>query len=425
MYFANLRKFYLNSCPYLDRLGHIALVLAAFVCPISITATDIFMPVAAALCLLSGLFFSEFKLVKSHPLVRIALVFFGLVIIDSLWGIGVWHDISSALHKYAKLLYIPLLIPLCLNKRWRPWIINAFLLAVGITVLLSYFKAFLGIQFVFGHSQIHPSYIFTNHIETSYFIAFATYLLAHRAWTAAKYRWIYWILVIAFTYQEFFINDGRTGWIVYFGLVVLFCIHHCQKDALSPIPMKFSYRLLLIFRAIGIGAVIAILLSLLAYQFSPAFKSKIHEASADLQCSVLTQEKTSGCFRISFYKFSLHLIKHNVIFGLGTGSFAEANRRVGGIPGWTGHLVTPHSDYLHILVQFGLVGLVIFLYFYYWQWRISFNLGRERQIAQALIFSFMLASLFNTFIYASVTGHFYVLFTSLFFARTSPEGNRS
>lgn len=420
MYFKKLGAHYDYFCPMINKAGHIALVITAFACPISITGTNFFMTVSAILCILSGLFFTKLSFIKSHPLVIASLLFVALVILNSFWGIGGWHDTSSAIHKYLKLLYIPLLIPLCLDKRWHNSIINAFLLAAIITVFLSYFKSLTGWEFQLERHAKSPSGIFSSHIETGYFIAFATYLLAHRALTQRSHRyirWIYILLVIAFSIQLFFINDARTGWIVYFGLALLFFTQHCgQQDPLSNTPMKISQRIFLCFRGISLGIISAIFIALLAYNFSVPFKAKVQEVKLDLQCSFNAEEKTSPCLRASFYKFSLYLIKHNAVFGLGTGSFAEAYRQAGGIPGWGDHLTTPHNDYLHILVQFGLLGLIIFLYFYFVQWRMSFSLGEERHTAQALIFSFMLASSFNSFIYGSVTGHFYVLFSSLFFA---------
>ena len=411
-----------------NKAAHIALVITALAVPISISATNFLMTTAAVLCILSGLFFAKFSVIKSHPLVIASLLFVALVILDSFWGIGAWHNMSSAIHKYLKLLYIPFLIPLCLDKRWHNSIINAFLLAMIITVLLSYFKALTSWEFQFERHAQSPSGIFSSHIETSYFIAFASYLLADRAFAVKpmsslrrfSIRWLYIFLFIAFSIQLFFINDARTGWIVYFGLAILFFIQHCGPlDPLSNTPMKISQRILLCLKGIGIGVIIAVFIGILTYNFSAPFKAKVQEVKLDLKCSFHAEEKTSTCFRASFYKFSIHLIKHNAIFGLGTGSFAESYRRAGGIPGWGDNLTTPHSDYLHILVQFGLFGLIIFLYFYFVQWRMSFTLVEERPMAQALVFSFMLASIFNSFIYGSVTGHFYVLFSSLFFANYS------
>ncbi len=53
----------------------------------------------------------------------------------------------SALHKYSKLLYIPFLIPLCADKKWRDRILVAFLVGVSITVLFSYLKVWGGLRF--------------------------------------------------------------------------------------------------------------------------------------------------------------------------------------------------------------------------------------------------------------------------------------
>src|SRR5262245_44044869 len=123
------KSFIANNQHFVLSLAYICLAVAAFLTPLSITGTNISMTEAAILCILSGLFFDQFKVVRSNPIILISLLIIALVFIGMFWSIGPWKDRLSSLHKYAKLLYIPFLIPLCLNVKWRKTAVDMFLIA--------------------------------------------------------------------------------------------------------------------------------------------------------------------------------------------------------------------------------------------------------------------------------------------------------
>jgi O-antigen ligase len=110
------------------------------------------------------------------------------------------------------------------------------------------------------------------------------------------------------------------------------------------------------------------------------------------------------------------MAKEKPVLGYGAGSFAKTSKKFGGVPGWK-IIVTPHNEYCMMLVEFGCVGLISLLLLFLLQWRISFCLGDMQNFAQGLLLVFMVSSIYNAFLYLSVSGHFYVLFTSLFFAQ--------
>ena len=312
------------------------------------------------------------------------------------------------------------LLPLCLEQRWRERAISAFLLAITLTVTLSYLLQYTSLHWGKINS---PQFIFHSHIETSYFVAFSTYILVHRALYGQRYRWLFWLLAIVFTFHEFFINDGRTGWVVYFGLVILFFM----QQAIAHLDNKTHKALYIemVFRSLLLGTITILLLAIIIYNLSPSFHNRVSLLIPDLLSKHSQQVNTSETqphqsdLRISFFKYSLGLIREHPIMGAGTASFETIYKKSPGVPGWR-DLNNPHNEYLLMLVQGGLVGLCALLYFFYIQWCASFRLSDERQIAQALVFSGMISCFFNAFLYTSVTGHFYVVFLSLLFSRASP-----
>ncbi len=382
---------------YLSQACLFFMVLTGFFIPISITGTDICLATTAALGVLSGRFFTDISDLKKNPLVISSLWIMALVLIALAWSIAPWSDRWSAVHKYSKLLYIPLLLPLCREVKWRDRTIYAFLFAMLITVVISYLKAWAGLRF--GSFPLYPSFVFYTHIETGFLVAFATYLLAYYAWKQPKWRVVLWSLVLVFTYQEFFINDGRTGWLAYIVLLLLYAVHRIG------------------WKGLFYGGVVAVVLISTCYYISPTFKNTFEESVESVNKYYKAgYVQTSLGYRLSFIKLSTNLIKEHPLLGYGTGSFATAYLDTKGIPGWK-ILRTPHNEYLMIMVEFGLLGLISLLLLFYYHFKMSFKINEMMYLGQALLLAFMASSWFNAFLYLSVSGHFFVFFTALFFSR--------
>lgn len=381
-----------------NSLNHAAnyfLVLTGFFVPLSITGTDIGMSLTAALGVVSGRFLQNFAALKRNPLVWCAVWLVVLVLLATLWSVAPWPDRLSALHKYSKLLYIPLLLVVCTDPKWRDRTILAFLLGVLIVVILSYLKAFFGLHI---GSNPNPAFIFYTHIETSFLVAFAAYLAAIYAWKNPRWRMGYLALVVLFSYQEFFINDGRTGWVAYLVLLIVFAIQFTG------------------WKGLLIGCVIALMMVVSFYHLSPTFKNMIGQSILEVEQYKTGYVETSLGYRLSFDSLGWRLVTERPVLGYGTGSFATAYQLAGGVPGWQ-ILRTPHNEYLMVLVEFGLVGLISLLLLFGIQLWLSKPLGEMRFFAQGLVLVFMVSSCYNAFLYLSVSGHFYVLFTALFYGQ--------
>jgi O-antigen ligase len=381
----------------LDALIPYFLILTGFFVPLSITVTDLTMAITAGLGLVSGRCLRQFDSLKRNPMVWLALWMVFWVAVSMTWSIGPWADRLSALHKYSKLLYIPLLLSVCTEAKWRDRTIHAFLLGTGIVVILSYLKAWTGLSI--GRNP-NPAFVFYTHIETSFLVAFATYLLGLYAWKDSRRRWFYVALVAVFTYQEFFINDGRTGWVAYGVLLLLFTIHWVG------------------WKGVLLGTVFTGLLAVIFYQASPTFRNICQESVKEVRQYQSGHMQTSLGYRLTFDSLSWGLAKEKPWFGYGAGSFATALQQQGGVPGWR-VVRTPHNEYLMVMVELGVIGLISLLLLFGCQWSASLRLGEMTPFAQGLLLAFMVSSLYNAFLYLSVSGHFYVLFIALFYGSVS------
>lgn len=398
--------------------GLFCLPAAGFFAPISVSGLNISIVAAALCCILSGHFFEKFQEIKKNPLVISILLIVVFAALSTLWGIASWNEKLSALHKYDKLLYFIFLAPLCLEKNTtsrlglnaRNTAINAFLAAMTLTVALSFLKQYAGLTY--GKHPTDATWIFHSHIETSYFVAFSAYIFIYRAIYFARLRGLYGALFLLFTWQEFFINDGRTGWVVYLFLVVLFFAQFSLKRSLNNDVISSKQVIANIFKGISLGLLVSTLLTLALYTLSDKVQISVKSLEGEYSATQTTEIRpTSIGQRIGFIHTGIAMTKEHPLVGMGPGSFPKTFEKMTGFPNW-GH---PHNEYLLMLVHFGLIGLALLLYFFYVQWKITFRYINDWPIAQALVFSFMLGACYNAFLFTTVTGNFYVLFLALFF----------
>lgn len=410
-------------------MSRISLVCLGLMIPLSVTGTDIAIFATLVFGVLSGEIFAHRKAIMQHPFCLPLLLFMSVVCMGVFWSIAPWSERLNAVHKYSKLLYILPLLPIAADRIWSQRAIHAFLFGMFITVCISYLKAYAHLKF--GRTT-EPAWVFHNHIETSYFVAFSCYiLLNHILSQNQKYFFRYFciILLLFFSYQEFFLNEGRTGWLVYLVLLVLSLVQQGHPSPLGLIPQSGWFRLKNLAYGLFIGGLSAILLCVSMSIFSVRF----HRYSQETWSAVTHQLSWNNLLsvnhadhsipnapkavepRIHFIGFTIALVKLHPVFGLGSGSFAQAYRQYGGIPGGVKTLHTPHNEYLLVLSQFGFVGLMVLLYWFYSQARATLFLIDNQKIAQALVVAQMVGCAFDSFLFTSVAGYFYVFFTCVLF----------
>lgn len=388
-----------RSLQRFEKTGYICLVLTALMAPVSITGTAIFINLAILLSVISGNYREKWQQIKGNPMVWVGLFIVVLAIIGVTWSTGPVKTQLSAIHKYMKLLYIPFLLPLVKDERWRYYCINAFLVAVSFMLMLAYMKWFGWVSIGVYRFYDNPVAIFSNYIDSSYILALGGFFFAHRLFDKTPLRWLYLLLLLMITFSLFFLNNGRVGYLIFIVLAIMFFVQ------------RFGWKGLL-YSVLAIGLVVGA-----ASLFSYRFRSRMEFAArniVDYQKGNLYRNSIG--YRISFAKNSWTLIKRRPVLGTGTGSFAHEYKQFGKIPGWDGELITPHNDFVFIAVQLGALGLFALLLFFYFQWRMSFHLGKNKWLAQGLVLSFVIACLTDAFLYHAVTGYLYVVLSVVFFS---------
>ena len=331
---------------------------------------------------------------KKNPVAAWSLLLFLWFILGSSYTSAMPSDAFSMIMKYRELIFIPVLFSFLSTERYRSWVWKAFVIASVFTLLVSYL---MDIGILDFREQGGAS--FKSRITHSIFISFFAFFSAHKAYDGQRYAKLYWVLFILCVYNLFFIVEGRTGQLIVVLLILLFGVQRFTK----------KYFLLTVL-------VMAILLALFLTFSDKA--SRITEGVANTQAylqPVPEQTESSMGLRYTFWKYSLKLIAEKPFLGHGTGSFAKEYERTA----QNEHLTAknPHNEFLMIGVQLGLLGLSIYFGFLASQYYYAKKLpNKEKWLAQGVLLSLMVTSLFNTPLMDHTEGHWFASMIALCFA---------
>ena len=351
------------------------------------------------LWLLSG----QLKLIpftlKKNPIAAWSLLLLLCFIVGLCYGDATNSDALSMLSKYRELLFIPIVTVFLNAERSRYWAWNAFILSSVLILLISYLMHFGVLDL---NHQGDPA--FKSRITHSIFISFFGFYCAHRAYDGIAYKKLYWLLFIACAYNLFFIVEGRTGQLIAVALVLLFAVQRFTK------------------RGILLAVFVVGLLMLLFLNYSDK-ATRFNEGVVNMQSDLKPgpeQSQTSMGQRYMFWRYSLKLIAEKPLFGHGTGSFAKEYERIA--LNETMKTKNPHNEFLMVGVQLGVVGLLVYLGFLASQYYLSKKLPyQEKYVAQGLLLTLIITSLFNTPIMDHTEGHWFLMMIALCFSSLSTD----
>jgi len=351
------------------------------------------------LWLLSG----QLKLIpftlKKNPIAAWSLLLLLCFIVGLCYGDATNSDALSMLSKYRELLFIPIVTVFLNAERSRYWAWNAFILSSVLILLISYLMHFGVLDL---NHQGDPA--FKSRITHSIFISFFGFYCAQKAYDGMAYQKVYWLLFIACAYNLVFIVEGRTGQLIAVVLVLLFAVQRFIK------------------RGILLAVFIVGLLMLLFLNYSDKaarFNEGVVNMESDLKPGP-EQAQTSMGQRYMFWRYSLKLIAEKPLFGHGTGSFAKEYERIA--LNETMKTKNPHNEFLMVGVQLGVVGLLVYLGFLASQYYLSKKLPyQEKYVAQGLLLTLIITSLFNTPIMDHTEGHWFLMMIALCFSSLSTD----
>lgn len=374
------------------------LAATVFVIPLSSTAKSIFVILSFSMIVLTPqyhqIIFNQVKKMWCWAAVAVFLI----ALIASVWSPAGLHEKMVAIEKYSKLLYLPVFAAGFTDPNARRLGLHAFLLAMFLTCIVS----LLWLIGLLNLPEVEGGGIFRNHIMTGFMMAFAAYLssfLLIQSYSHSRrigtIQIIYFFLTLLFTYHVFFINNGRTGYVIYFMLMVLLMLQ------------TFSWR-----QAV-LGIVLGCSLLGISYYQSPVMQEAIQKAVNDCQMYKENKKDTNIGYRLQFHDYAYLLFKRSPWFGNGTASFADTFHKENPIPSRGDRLLEPHSQYWLVASEFGLLGCFALVGFFASLLIASFQLKTLKPLALAILLPFIVGNLSDSLLFYSGTGYFFILFMAL------------
>ncbi|HQY22433.1 MAG TPA: O-antigen ligase family protein [Gammaproteobacteria bacterium] len=378
-----------NRC---DLFSKQCAVLLGFFVPVSTFATQVVLFLLLASWFLAGSLKEKGQFIVNHPVARITFLFFGVFVIGTLYSQASWVDSLWMLEKIGKLLYLPFLLPIMQEKKWRRAGMLAFLSAMLLTLILSLLKIYAGLPIVIN-PRFSGAAIFKDTIFTNLMMAFASFMVGHLFLNQTHFlkRIGLGILLATLVFYILFMGTGRSGYVVFSVLWLLFAL---QRSSLKGVAIGFLS--------------LAILLSF-AYFNSPVFQTRCLDVLADFDQHTAGNSDNSIGQRLEFLNHTWQLSKERLWFGHGTGSFKEIYQNYSAMNHLT-RTQNPHNEYINTLFQLGLFGVTVFVGFFVVLFKWSFALPRsEKWFAQGIILAIATGCLANSWLMDFTSGYFFVM----------------
>ena len=378
---------------------------------LSLPLTNAFVTLSLVSWCLSGCKTSQSWLeTLKNPAVFGALLLFGWMLLSVLWAQIEYKTSLGGVWKYRKLIWVPLMVILFADEKWRLRAIQAWLAAAVVLMVFS-LEQTLPAPLGTGHMSVKPasplsvySYITLGFIllpAVSLGLAWLTQSKA-KLWKGAGA-----LLALLTICYVVFGQEGRTTYVTLVALVLIFIITQIKGG-----------RKWLAMGVLVLGAASVFMLST---KVQTRFNQVLIDSQTAQHATTTEENFTSSGLRIAFWRGSLEIFKQHPILGAGVGTWADEYRKyIDRTPGTPAISVTggnPHQEYLLMAAQLGVVGLALFL-FWIGQCVLASRAlkGSDRLAAQTLLVAFVVGCWFNSYLFDSATGHFFCLGLGILFA---------
>lgn len=385
-------------------VGTWSAIALGFTLPIWTLADSLLMSLLIACWIGSGGWREKLHLIRSNPVAMAALLLFAWLLLGTLWGEGPFEDRAIYIKKYGELLFIPLLLTLVSNPHVRGRALSGFAIGLALTLALSY-ALWFGLLSPGGLIKGDPSnpFVFKKHITHNILMAFGAFLFMMLAWTSknSRWRWGWSALAILAVGNVMLMVQGRTGYIILAALTILL------------LHVRWGGR--------GIAAAIVLVSTAFigAYAVSTSFHQRIDQAVVNAQnWSPEVPAHDAVTERLEFYLNTIEIIREHPVLGVGTGGFAQA---------YAQHVVhkglaptrNPHNQYLLIMAQVGVVGVMLLLWLFVQQWLAAEALSEPgyRMLARGLVLTIAIGCVFNALLIDHTEKLVYCWFSGLFYSK--------
>lgn len=315
--------------------------------------------------------------------------------------------------KSVKLLLYSIIFVATTKKEFIPIILSAFIYSVFIGEIASY-SIFFHLIPPFNNATLNNPVPFTpGHTVYTIFLVISLgiifYKILYNQFTNRLIKLIHIFFFFTISFNIFLIAS-RLGYILFFTTLVTVILYINRKH---------------IFRSLFLVLTLTSILYSIAYFSIDTFHTRVNQM-IDSTEKVLSSKDFSTSFgvRLGVDYYSLEIIKEYPILGLGTGNHMSAMEQVilnspdqnnssllaifhtgagGGL----------HNEYLSFIIQFGLVGLILYLNLYYQLIKYKQENKYIRAIQILLVSIFSVNALVSSMVYFGTLTALFIILISL------------
>ena len=304
------------------------------------------------------------------------------------------HDTLKSLSRALGLLLLVALIPILSDRAIRERALLGFLLAEGLTLVISYLIWLQIVPVAWWHKgEPADPVVFKLHITHNFLMAFATLIFALRARAAdnGRSRAVYLLLAATAAVNVLVLVGGRTGHLVLAVFLVYLALtmtpHHWVRRAFAAATV-----------VLAMGLAGWLLPGSALHQRAAKALEQLHEYHpGDAGYDPVSGAPNSMVLRLEFWHHSLAIIREHPLFGVGTGGFPQAYadrvRPLGRLP-----TSNPLNEYLMITVELGVIGLAAYIAMLIVLLRAAERIPERtgRDLARCLVIAYGIASLVSS-----------------------------
>lgn len=388
-------------------------LLLGLAIPVSTAGTNIVFALFVLAWLCSGHYAEKWAAIRRHRAASSTLVLLGLMALGILYSTATAGEAVRAWLSYKKWLLLPMLVAVLDDAKWQRRMLFAVLGAMVATAMLSCLSLVVELPAPrSGHYQDIHGVLFTGPTTQSLFFGLACFGCLHQALSLWRKRAPAWRPVallaaaLALAGNIFYVCGGRTTFIVF--------------SVLVPVVgwQRWRWR----------GLVVAVLAWAAVTPIVWSTASHLRTRSLHIAEEVRDYESrnlpTSTGLRLAYYRNGWELFRQRVLLGSGVGSIRQSYRSiVEGKAGAQAELTNNlHNEYLNMAVQFGLVGVVAFLWWLFTHWQAAQHQPAfARHMAQLVVLAYAIGALGNSVYTTFAEGFMYAYLLGLLLASHRTE----
>ena len=338
-----------------EKTYYYLILFFAFIMPLSRALVSLFVILLPIIWIYEGDFKRKWQEIKSSKFLLAIILFTFYSSISFFWS----ENIQEALNQIRLFSYFILIfvIATSLQPKYIPQIITSFLMGMFVSEIIAY-----GVFFelwTFKHATVQNPSPFMIHIDYSVFLAITSILLLNRL-ISSKYTLNEKILFAFFfctVTGNLFLATGRAGQVALIAGTIVMTLLHFKLTLKSFVLSLFL-----------IGSIYTT-----AYTLSNSFKIRTAQAYSNIEGIINMNFNSSWGIRAAFWITTYDILKEHPL-GVGIGDFKDETAKIIEKKKYTFIDSTrkefmstnhPHNEFLLILLQTGIIGLVLFFYMIY------------------------------------------------------------